>query len=93
VAPFHSTNLWLARAACGSQSYWVMFTRFGMVFGRQGSGDARWRALGLDLWLLLPMLATGGCRDSVWVCGLASMLGALALAVAGVLTLGAQARS
>jgi glycerol-3-phosphate acyltransferase PlsY len=88
VAPFHSTQPygWLA-AVCGIA---VMLGHVYPVFygfrGGKGVATLVGAALGLDPWLLLPMLGT-------WLIavillgfvGLASMLGALALAVAGAM--------
>jgi glycerol-3-phosphate acyltransferase PlsY len=87
VAPFHATQPygWLA-AACGIA---VMLGHvYPLWYGfRGGKGVATLvgAALGLDPWLLLPMLATWLVAVVLFgFVGLGSMLGALALAVAGV---------
>jgi acyl phosphate:glycerol-3-phosphate acyltransferase len=86
VAPFHATQPygWLA-AACGIA---VMLGHvYPLWYGfRGGKGVATLvgAAFGLDPWLLLPMLATWLVAVVLFgFVGLASMLGALALAVAG----------
>jgi glycerol-3-phosphate acyltransferase PlsY len=86
VAPFHATQPygWVA-AACGIA---VMLGHvYPLWYGfRGGKGVATLvgAALGLDPWLLLPMLATWLVAVVLFgFVGLASMLGALALAVAG----------
>ncbi|HEX4676763.1 MAG TPA: glycerol-3-phosphate 1-O-acyltransferase PlsY [Steroidobacteraceae bacterium] len=86
VAPFHSTEPygWLA-TACGIAV--ILGHVYPLWYGfRGGKGVATLvgAALGLDLWLLLPMLATWLVAVILFgFVGLASMLGALALAVAG----------
>ena len=86
VAPFHSAEpyAWLA-AACGIAV--ILGHVYPLWYGfRGGKGVATLvgAALGLDLWLLLPMLATWLVAVILFgFVGLASMLGALALAVAG----------
>jgi glycerol-3-phosphate acyltransferase PlsY len=87
VAPFHATQPygWLA-AACGVA---VMLGHvYPLWYGfRGGKGVATLvgAALGLDPWLLLPMLGTWLVAMILFgFVGLASMLGALALAAAGV---------
>ena len=91
VAPFHATQPygWIA-AACGIA---VMLGHvYPLWYGfRGGKGVATLvgAALGLDPWLLLPMLATWlGAVILFGFVGLASMLGALALAVAGAVGAG-----
>jgi len=86
VAPFHATQPhgWVA-AACGIA---VMLGHvYPLWYGfRGGKGVATLvgAALGLDPWLLLPMLATWLVAVVLFgFVGLASVLGALALAVAG----------
>ena len=86
VAPFHASQPygWVA-AACGIA---VMLGHvYPLWYGfRGGKGVATLvgAALGLDPWLLLPMLATWLVAVVLFgFVGLASMLGALALAVAG----------
>ena len=86
VAPFHAGQPygWVA-AACGIA---VMLGHvYPLWYGfRGGKGVATLvgAALGLDPWLLLPMLATWLVAVVLFgFVGLASMLGALALAVAG----------
>jgi acyl phosphate:glycerol-3-phosphate acyltransferase len=86
VAPFHATQPygWVA-VACGIA---VMLGHvYPLWYGfRGGKGVATLvgAALGLDPWLLLPMLATWLVTVVLFgFVGLASMLGALALAVAG----------
>jgi acyl phosphate:glycerol-3-phosphate acyltransferase len=86
IAPFDTTQPygWLA-VACGIA---VMLGHiYPLWYGfRGGKGVATLvgAALGLDLWLLLPMLATWLVAVILFgFVGLASMLGALALAVAG----------
>ena len=86
VAPFHASQSygWVA-AACGIA---VMLGHvYPLWYGfRGGKGVATLvgAALGLDPWLLLPMLATWLVAVVLFgFVGLASMLGALALAVAG----------
>jgi acyl phosphate:glycerol-3-phosphate acyltransferase len=86
VAPFHATQPygWVA-VACGIA---VMLGHvYPLWYGfRGGKGVATLvgAALGLDPWLLLPMLATWLVAVVLFgFVGLASMLGALALAVAG----------
>jgi glycerol-3-phosphate acyltransferase PlsY len=88
VAPFHATQPygWVA-AACGIA---VMLGHvYPLWYGfRGGKGVATLvgAALGLDPWLLLPMLATWLVAVVLFgFVGLASMLGALALAAAGAL--------
>jgi acyl phosphate:glycerol-3-phosphate acyltransferase len=88
VAPFHATQPygWVA-VACGIA---VMLGHvYPLWYGfRGGKGVATLvgAALGLDPWLLLPMLATWLVAVVLFgFVGLASMLGALALAVAGAL--------
>jgi glycerol-3-phosphate acyltransferase PlsY len=87
VAPFHATQPygWLA-AACGIA---VMLGHvYPLWYGfRGGKGVATLvgAALGLDPWLLLPMLGTWLVAVILFgFVGLASILGALALAAAGV---------
>jgi acyl phosphate:glycerol-3-phosphate acyltransferase len=91
VAPFHATQPygWIA-AACGIA---VMLGHvYPLWYGfRGGKGVATLvgAALGLDPWLLLPMLATWLVAVVLFgFVGLASMLGALALAVAGAVGAG-----
>ena len=91
VAPFHATQPygWIA-AACGIA---VMLGHvYPLWYGfRGGKGVATLvgAALGLDPWLLLPMLATWLVAVILFgFVGLASMLGALALAVAGAVGAG-----
>jgi acyl phosphate:glycerol-3-phosphate acyltransferase len=86
IAPFHTTHPygWLA-AACGIA---VMLGHvYPLWYGfRGGKGVATLvgAALGLDLWLLLPMLVTWLVAVILFgFVGLGSMLGALALALAG----------
>jgi acyl phosphate:glycerol-3-phosphate acyltransferase len=86
VAPFHATQPygWVA-VACGIA---VMLGHvYPLWYGfRGGKGVATLvgAALGLDPWLLLPMLATWLVTVVLFgFVGLASMLGALALPVAG----------
>jgi glycerol-3-phosphate acyltransferase PlsY len=86
VAPFHATQPygWVA-VACGIA---VMLGHvYPLWYGfRGGKGVATLvgAALGLDPWLLLPMLGTWLVAVILFgFVGLASMLGALALAVAG----------
>jgi glycerol-3-phosphate acyltransferase PlsY len=86
VAPFHASQPygWVA-AACGIA---VMLGHvYPLWYGfRGGKGVATLvgAALGLDPWLLLPMLVTWLVAVVLFgFVGLASMLGALALAVAG----------
>jgi acyl phosphate:glycerol-3-phosphate acyltransferase len=86
VAPFHATQPygWVA-VACGIA---VMLGHvYPLWYGfRGGKGVATLvgAALGLDPWLLLPMLTTWlAAVVLLGFVGLASMLGALALAVAG----------
>ena len=88
IAPFHATQPygWLA-IACGIA---VMLGHvYPLWYGfRGGKGVATLvgAALGLDPWLLLPMLGTWLVAVVLFgFVGLASMLGALALAVAGAL--------
>ena len=88
VAPFHASQPygWVA-VACGIA---VMLGHvYPLWYGfRGGKGVATLvgAALGLDPWLLLPMLATWLVAVVLFgFVGLASMLGALALAVAGAL--------
>jgi glycerol-3-phosphate acyltransferase PlsY len=86
VAPFHAIEPygWVA-AACGIAV--ILGHVYPLWYGfRGGKGVATLvgAALGLDLWLLLPMLATWLVAVILFgFVGLASMLGALALAVAG----------
>ena len=91
VAPFHATQPygWIA-AACGIA---VMLGHvYPLWYGfRGGKGVATLvgAALGLDPWFLLPMLATWLVAVILFgFVGLASMLGALALAVAGAVGAG-----
>jgi glycerol-3-phosphate acyltransferase PlsY len=86
VAPFHATQPygWVA-AACGIA---VMLGHVYPIWygfrGGKGVATLVGAALGLDPWLLLPMLATWLVAVVLFgFVGLASMLGALALAVAG----------
>jgi acyl phosphate:glycerol-3-phosphate acyltransferase len=86
VAPFHATQPygWLA-AACGIA---VMLGHVYPVWygfrGGKGVATLVGAALGLDPWLLLPMLGTWLVAVILFgFVGLASMLGALALAAAG----------
>jgi glycerol-3-phosphate acyltransferase PlsY len=88
VAPFHTTQpyAWLA-AVCGIA---VMLGHVYPVFygfrGGKGVATLVGAALGLDFWLLLPMLGTWLVAVVLFgFVGLASMLGALALAVAGAM--------
>ncbi len=88
VAPFHSTQPygWLA-AVCGIA---VMLGHVYPIFygfrGGKGVATLVGAALGLDPWLLLPMLGTWLIAVILFgFVGLASMLGALALAVAGAM--------
>ena len=88
VAPFHTTQPygWLA-AVCGIA---VMLGHVYPLFygfrGGKGVATLVGAALGLDPWLLLPMLGTWLVAVILFgFVGLASMLGALALAVAGAL--------
>ena len=88
VAPFHTTQPygWLA-AICGIA---VMLGHVYPVWygfrGGKGVATLVGAALGLDPWLLLPMLGTWLVAVVLFgFVGLASMLGALALAVAGAL--------
>ena len=87
VAPFHSTEPygWLA-AACGIAV--ILGHVYPLWYGfRGGKGVATLvgAALGLDLWLLLPMLATWlvAVMSYLGSWGSRPCLGALALAVAG----------
>ncbi len=86
IAPFHAAGPygWLA-AACGIA---VMLGHVYPVWygfrGGKGVATLVGAALGLDPWLLLPMLGTWLVAVILFgFVGLASMLGALALAVAG----------
>jgi glycerol-3-phosphate acyltransferase PlsY len=88
VAPFHTTQPygWLA-AVCGIA---VMLGHVYPLFygfrGGKGVATLVGAALGLDPWLLLPMLGTWLVAVILFgFVGLASMLGALALAVAGAM--------
>jgi acyl phosphate:glycerol-3-phosphate acyltransferase len=88
VAPFHTAQpyAWLA-AVCGIA---VMLGHVYPVFygfrGGKGVATLVGAALGLDFWLLLPMLGTWLVAVVLFgFVGLASMLGALALAVAGAM--------
>jgi acyl phosphate:glycerol-3-phosphate acyltransferase len=88
VAPFHTTAPygWLA-AVCGIA---VMLGHVYPLFygfrGGKGVATLVGAALGLDPWLLLPMLGTWLVAVILFgFVGLASMLGALALAVAGAM--------
>jgi acyl phosphate:glycerol-3-phosphate acyltransferase len=88
VAPFHITQPygWLA-AVCGIA---VMLGHVYPLFygfrGGKGVATLVGAALGLDPWLLLPMLGTWLVAVILFgFVGLASMLGALALAVAGAM--------
>ena len=88
VAPFHTTQPygWLA-AVCGIA---VMLGHVYPLFygfrGGKGVATLVGAALGLDPWLLLPMLGTWLVAVVLFgFVGLASMLGALALAVAGAM--------
>jgi glycerol-3-phosphate acyltransferase PlsY len=88
VAPFHTPQPygWLA-AVCGIA---VMLGHVYPLFygfrGGKGVATLVGAALGLDPWLLLPMLGTWLVAVILFgFVGLASMLGALALAVAGAM--------
>jgi glycerol-3-phosphate acyltransferase PlsY len=88
VAPFHTAQPygWLA-AVCGVA---VMLGHVYPLFygfrGGKGVATLVGAALGLDPWLLLPMLGTWLVAVVLFgFVGLASMLGALALAVAGAM--------
>lgn len=88
IAPFHATEAfgWVA-VACGIAA--IVGHVYPLWYGfRGGKGVATLvgAALGLDVWLLIPMLLTWLIVVMLFgFVGLGSMLGALALAAAGAL--------
>jgi glycerol-3-phosphate acyltransferase PlsY len=88
VAPFHTTQPygWLATVCGIAVMLGHVYPLFYGFRGGKGVATLVGAALGLDPWLLLPMLGTWLVAVILFgFVGLASMLGALALAVAGAM--------